>query len=88
MNRLNEVKKKRNKYWERQEYPKELSRIKSRFDWEEYPAEFKEKWYDYIDEEFKRREQGYWFYNNGDSYLYYWYSLHVLTMVKDRRWSP
>ena len=51
--------------WEKQEYPKELSRIKSRFDWEEYPAEFKEKWYDYIDEEFKRREQGYWFYNNG-----------------------
>ena len=52
-------------YWEKQEYPKELSRIKSRFDWEEYPAEFKEKWYDYIDAEFKRREQGYWFYNNG-----------------------
>ena len=51
--------------WERQEYPKELSRIKSRFDWEEHPSEFKEKWYDYIDEEFKRREQGYWFYNNG-----------------------
>ena len=51
--------------WEKAEYPKELSRIKSRFDWEEYPSEFKEKWYDYIDEEFKRREQGYWFYNNG-----------------------
>jgi hypothetical protein len=51
--------------WEKTEYPKELSRIKNRFDWEEYPAEFKEKWYDYIDEEFKRREQGYWFYNNG-----------------------
>ena len=51
--------------WQRQDYPKELSRIKSRFDWEEYQPEFKEKWYDYIDEEFKRREQGYWFYNNG-----------------------
>ncbi len=58
-------KEKAEQYWERQEYPKELSKIKSRFDWEEYPAEFKEKWYDYIDEEFKRREQGYWFYNNG-----------------------
>jgi len=57
--------KKAEQYWERQDYPKELSRIKSRFDWEEYPAEFKEKWYDYIDEEFKRRENGYWFYNNG-----------------------
>jgi len=26
---------------------------------------FKEEWYDYIDEEFKRREEGYWFYNRG-----------------------
>ena len=58
-------KEKAEQYWEKAEYPKELSKIKSRFDWEEYPAEFKEKWYDYIDEEFKRREQGYWFYNNG-----------------------
>ena len=70
-------KNKAEQYWEKQEYPKELSRIKSRFDWEEYPAEFKEKWYDYIDEEFKRREQGYWFYNNniptyitGTHYMY------------------
>jgi len=57
--------KKAEQRWEKQNYPKELSRIKSRFDWEEYPSEFKEKWYDYIDEEFKRRENGYWFYNNG-----------------------
>jgi len=57
--------KKAEQYWEKQEYPKELSKIKSRFDWEEYPAEFKEKWYDYIDNEFTRREQGYWFSNNG-----------------------
>ncbi len=57
--------KKAEQHWEKQEYPKELSRIKSRFDWEEYPSDFKEKWYDYIDEEFKRRENGYWFYNNG-----------------------
>jgi len=54
-------------YWERFEYPKELQRIKSRFDWEEYPMEFKEKWYDYIDEEFKRREEGFCFYNNGNT---------------------
>ena len=53
-------------YWERFEYPKELQRIKSRFDWEEYPVDFKEKWYDYIDEEFKRREEGFHFYNNGN----------------------
>jgi len=52
--------------WEKFEYPKELQRIKTRFDWEEYPVNFKEKWYDYIDEEFKRREQGFHFYNNGN----------------------
>ena len=57
--------KKAEQYWEKAEYPKELSKIKSRFDWEEYPAEFKEKWYDYIDDEFTRREQGFYFYNNG-----------------------
>ena len=51
-------------YWEKFEYPKELQRIKTRFDWEEHPLDFKEKWYEYIDEEFKRREQGFSFYNN------------------------
>jgi len=56
---------KEEQYWEKQEYPKELARIKSRFDWEEYPNDFKEKWYDYIDNEFKKRDEGYWFYNNG-----------------------
>jgi len=58
-------------------YPKELSRIKSVFDWEEYPLDFKEKWYDYIDNEFNKREQGFWFYNKnvatyitGTHYMY------------------
>jgi hypothetical protein len=58
-------KEKAEQYWEKAEYPKELSRIKSRFDWDEYPAEFKEKWYDYIDNEFTKREEGFCFYNNG-----------------------
>ena len=52
-------------YWEKQEYPKELKRIKNRFDWEKYPQDFREEWWDYIDEEFKRRDEGHWFYNNG-----------------------
>jgi len=52
-------------YWEKQEYPKQLSRIKSRFDWEDYPSDFKEEWFDYIDNEFRKRDEGYWFYNNG-----------------------
>ncbi len=57
---------KEKQYWEKQQYPKELSKIKSRFDWDEYPSDFKEKWYDYIDNEFKKRDEGYWFYNNGN----------------------
>ena len=59
--------KKQEQKWEKLDYPKELLKIKSVFDWEKYPNAFKEKWYDYIDEEFKRREQGFWFKNNGNS---------------------
>ena len=51
--------------WVKQEYPKELQHIKNIFDWRSYPEDNKEKWYDYIDEEFKRREEGFWFTNNG-----------------------
>jgi len=51
--------------WVKQEYPKELQRIKNIFDWRSYPESSKEKWYDYIDEEFTRREEGFWFINNG-----------------------
>ena len=58
--------KKAEQYWEQFEYPKELKRIKSRFDWEKYPADFREEWWDYIDEEFKRRDEGFWFNNNGE----------------------
>ena len=65
------------KKWQYSEYPKELSKIKSVFDWDEYPVEFKEKWYDYIDTEFKRREEGFWFFNKdkptyitGTNYMY------------------
>jgi len=63
--------------WSHSEYPKELSKIKSVFDWEEYPLDFKEKWYDYIDKEFTRREEGFWFINKdkptyitGTNYMY------------------
>jgi len=63
--------------WQRIEYPKELGKLKSIFDWRNYPEESKDKWYDYIDEEFKRRDEGFWFYNNdkptyitGSHYMY------------------
>ena len=52
-------------HWTPQEYPKELKSIKTIFDWETYPDEFKSKWVDYIEEEFKRRDEGFWFKNKG-----------------------
>ena len=56
--------------WQRIEYPKELSKLKSIFDWRDYPEERKDQWHDYIDEEFKRRDEGFWFKNNGiDTYI-------------------
>ena len=56
-----------NNKWQAQEYPKELKNIKTIFDWQEYPEDFKSKWEPYIDQEFTRREEGYWFKNNGKS---------------------
>jgi len=63
--------------WTKTEYPKQLSKIKTVFDWKEYPEDFKEQWYDYIDVEFTRREQGFSFYNKdvatyitGTHYMY------------------
>ena len=56
--------------WEVTPYPKELGRIKTIFDWKEYPSDFKEKYIEYIEDEFKRREEGLWFDNNGsNSYI-------------------
>jgi hypothetical protein len=57
--------KKEDQYWERIPYPKELEKIKNVFDWNKYPDHFKERWYDYVDLEFKRREEGVFFNNNG-----------------------
>jgi len=63
--------------WVPFEYPKELKQVKSIFDWRDYPEEFKDKWESYIDEEFDRRENGFWFVNKdkptyitGTHYMY------------------
>ena len=56
---------KKEQYWDRFEYPKSLKNVKTIFDWRDYPNEHKDKWFDYIDEEFDRRENGFWFNNNG-----------------------
>jgi len=52
-------------YWERQEIPRDLAKIQSIFQWNEKSKEFKDRWVDYIEQEFDYREQGYWFMNNG-----------------------
>ena len=56
--------------WVAKDFPKELKNIKSIFDWESYPETFKSKWYAYIDQEFTRREEGFWFNNkNNPTYI-------------------
>jgi hypothetical protein len=49
-----------------QELPKELARIQSIFQWNDKPSAFKDKWVDYIEDEFDAREKGFWFANNGN----------------------
>jgi hypothetical protein len=63
--------------WKAAEYPKLLKKIKSVQDWNAYPNSFKEQWHPYIDEEFERREKGFWFINKskptyitGTHYMY------------------
>ena len=51
--------------WERLSMPQELSRIKSMDEWGETPREFRQKFRPYIEEEFRRRREGFWFYNAG-----------------------
>ena len=58
-------KKKEEQYWESFEYSKDLKRIKSIFQWHSTPNTFKSKWVEYIESEFDRREEGFWFLNNG-----------------------
>jgi len=59
--------KKEDQRWEVLNYPSELNKIKTVYDWNDRPIAFKEKHYDYINKEFVRREEGYWYYNKGVS---------------------
>jgi len=54
------------KCWQPFEYPKSLSKIKSIFQWNEMSSDFKDAWVGYIEQEFDRREEGFWFNNNGN----------------------
>ncbi|RLI46319.1 hypothetical protein DRO61_09375, partial [Candidatus Bathyarchaeota archaeon] len=57
--------KKENQRWQQLEYPIELKKIKTVYEWNQQPESFKEKWYDYINNEFIKRDEGYWYYNKG-----------------------
>jgi len=52
-------------YWRRAEMPKELQRIKSMDEWMEAPKEFRNRFRPYVEEEYRRRREGVWFYNCG-----------------------
>tara|TARA_R100000655_G_scaffold1110_3_gene4460 strand:- start:18985 stop:22221 length:3237 start_codon:yes stop_codon:yes gene_type:complete len=54
-----------NNIWEASQYPKELSRIKTVFEWNKRDNKFKDQWIDYIEGEYDKREYGHWFINNG-----------------------
>ena len=57
--------------------PDNLRKIKTLWDFNNYPEDVKEQYYDYIDQEFERRDNGYWFmcdgiptYLTGSHYMY------------------
>ena len=52
-------------YWKRQELPEELLRVRSMDEWLESPKEFRQKFRPYVEREFVRRRDGFWFYNDG-----------------------
>jgi len=55
----------KDQHWQQSDLPREFKNIKSIFDWKSYPEKFKEDWFDYIDKEFKKRDEGFWFTNKG-----------------------
>jgi hypothetical protein len=56
--------------WVAAQYPVELKNIKNIFDWKKHPDNFKESWEEYINDEFKKRDEGLWFSNKGvDTYI-------------------
>lgn len=58
---------KKEQRWERIPMPVELQGIGSMDEWHEKPKEFRDRFSSYIQEEFRRRREGVWFYNNGET---------------------
>ena len=66
-----------NNVWAPKEYPEELQKIKTIFDWNRRDNTFKSRYIDLVEGEFDKREYGYWFMNNnsptyvtGSHYMY------------------
>ena len=57
--------KKEHQHWERIPLPDDLKNIHSMVQWNDMPSTFRNKWQPYILEEFRRRKEGVWFFNNG-----------------------
>jgi hypothetical protein len=58
-------KKREEQMWKRLPVPQDLVRVRSMDEWMEQPKEFRIKHNAYIEQEFHRRRNGVWFYNNG-----------------------
>jgi hypothetical protein len=58
-------KSKSEQFWKRLPVPQDLLRVRSMDEWLEQPKEFRSKYSQYIEQEFSRRRDGIWFYNNG-----------------------
>ena len=63
--------------WEPAECPRQLTKIRTIFDWNKKERAFKNKWVEYIEKEFDTRDEGHWFTNNdvptyitGTHYMY------------------
>ena len=56
---------KADQYWESFEVPKLLKKIPTIFQWHQTSANFKDQWVEYIEQEFDKRDEGFWFMNNG-----------------------
>ena len=58
--------KKENQIFIRRNRPESLNKIKTVHEFKHHPEETKEQYYNYIDVEFNRRNDGYWFMCNGE----------------------
>lgn len=58
---------KRQQKWQRLPVPQDLTKIRSMDEWYEKPPEFRKRYEPYIVEEFRRRREGVWFFNNGEA---------------------